>query len=178
MGELLTFSKFFVIICFMEANNNAVQNLASSLFRVMHLFRRGQGRGFREMNLDPSAVRILEFLAIVGAANPKIISQELDLLPSSITRHLQDLEGKGYVIVTSDPSDRRARRASLTEQGQAELQRLTRIGISMFSELLSDWQPEEIQQFTAFLDRLANRMSGPRLSAQELQRYLNQSQEQ
>lgn len=161
----------------MQTNKETVQGLVGALMRVVHLLGRNQGRGLREMKLDPTAIRILEFLAVNGPAQPKIITQEMNLLPSSITRHLQGLESVGYVTITNDPIDRRARLASITERGQEECQRLNQIGITMFSAVIADWSPEEVQVFTTLLERLADRISGPRLSQQELHAFLDQAQE-
>ncbi|WP_220191849.1 MarR family winged helix-turn-helix transcriptional regulator [Ktedonospora formicarum] len=145
--------------------------------RVVHLLGRNQGRGLREMKLDPTAIRILEFLATNGPTQLKTLTQEMSLLPSSITRHLQGLESAGYATVINDPVDRRARLASITERGQEECQRLNQIGITMFSAVIADWNPEEVQVFTTLLKRLADHISGPRLSQQELHAYLDHTQE-
>jgi DNA-binding MarR family transcriptional regulator len=162
----------------MQTNKGDVYGLVGALMRVFHLIRRGQGRGLQEMKLDPTAMRILEFLAINGPSQPKTITQEMDLLPSSITRHLQALESAGYVTIINDPVDKRARLASITEHGWKECQRLTEIGVAMFSALIADWSPEEVQIFTTLLSRMADRLSGSRLSQRELHAFLDHAQEQ
>lgn len=161
----------------MQTNKNDIQRLVGALMYVVRLLQRGQKRGLSKMGLDPSAIQVLEYLAVSGPARPQSMAQDLDMLASSITRHVQNLEHAGYVTLASDPVDRRSRLVSLTEQGQAEIARLTQMGLAMFTALVSDWQPEEIQLFATLLERMASRMAGPHLSQQELQAFSEQAQE-
>ena len=148
-----------------------------ALMDVIRVLQRGQKRGLSARGLDPSAIRVLEYLAANGPVHPQSMARDLDMLASSITRHVQNLEHTGHVTLASDPVDRRARLVSLTEQGQAEIARLTQMGLAMFTALVSDWLPEEIQLFATLLERMASRLAGPHLSQQELQAFYEQTQE-
>ncbi|QBD75866.1 MarR family transcriptional regulator [Ktedonosporobacter rubrisoli] len=161
----------------MQTNKDDIQELVGTLMQVVHLIQRNQGRGLRELGLDPTTVRVLEFLAVNGSVHPQKIAHELSLLPSSVTRCVQSLEEAGYVAVTGDPNDRRARLVSMTERGQEEIQRLTHIGIAMFAALVADWQPEEVKTLSSLLARLGGRMSAPRLSRHQLHRMFEDAQE-
>ncbi|RRD03751.1 MarR family transcriptional regulator [Arachnia propionica] len=68
----------------------------------------------------------LALLRIIDEREPVSIRQlrdELDWHPASLGQAIQRLEGRGFVAVAQDPSDRRRRICQLTAAGQALLHR-------------------------------------------------------
>jgi len=100
--------------------------------------------------------RALVVLAVRGPRRSTDIADELQVNPSTVTRMLDRLSGKGLVRRTRSTSDRRAVQVRATPAGQrtveqvmdrrrAELQRIVEATSSL-------WQPEVIAALTAFAD--------------------------
>lgn len=68
--------------------------------------------GFTEM-------RILAYLRVKGSAPGGQISRNLRVDNAWISRLLQGLSGRGFIVQTRDPSDQRVVLASLTDAGRA-----------------------------------------------------------
>ena len=85
-------------------------------------------RAAREAVADvPGGARGYLVLAAAGQGEPKsqlALAQHLGVDRTAMTYLLDDLEGAGLVERRPDPSDRRARRVTLTDAGLARLQQL------------------------------------------------------
>ena len=100
--------------------------------------------------------RALVVLAVRGPRRSIDIAEELQVNPSTVTRMLDRLAGKGLVRRTRSTSDRRAVQVRATPAGRrtveqvmdrrrAELQRIAEATRSL-------WQPEVIAALAAFAD--------------------------
>lgn len=124
--------------------------------RVLYpLVRIGQAmRAAQSRVIDPTRQAILQQAAVKGQVRPSDLAAELDLYPSSITRQTKALESDGFVTVDADPADRRSCLIALTEAGQAEVVRLTRLGLDRFADFLAEWDAEDVRTLGALLNRL------------------------
>jgi MarR family transcriptional regulator for hemolysin len=73
----------------------------------------------------------------------------------TLTRHLDGLEEAGLVVRRRDPDDRRAIRVELTEAGERLFAELRDAAIAFNGKLTAGFDPVELDQLHALLDRLA-----------------------
>jgi DNA-binding MarR family transcriptional regulator len=69
-------------------------------------------------DLNPAHVMILRYPGAEGR-RPSEIANEARITKQSVNDLVRHLEGRGYVILETDPSDGRARVLHLTEKGRA-----------------------------------------------------------
>jgi DNA-binding MarR family transcriptional regulator len=85
------------------------------------------------------------------------LAVELGLDSTTVTRHLDELESRGLIARTPDPTDRRAVLVRLTPKAVAQLDaadadRRTRLGT-----VLADWPAADRHEFARLLNRFAHR---------------------
>ncbi|HSF92448.1 MAG TPA: homoprotocatechuate degradation operon regulator HpaR [Paracoccaceae bacterium] len=68
--------------------------------------------------------RVFRALDEFGELEPKDISEQSVIMPSSLTRILAILEKEGYVIRKKNPADGRSVLISLSEKGQSKVARM------------------------------------------------------
>ncbi len=66
---------------------------------------------------------VLNIIAAQELMRPTEIADELDMMPSSVSRHLQALLAEGLVAVSGNPDDRRSSLVTSTDTGRAPLER-------------------------------------------------------
>jgi DNA-binding MarR family transcriptional regulator len=130
----------------MNPTDEDVQNLVTAIFTVMEGIKRATRR-------SPAASRLsaLQMIAARPGIRPSEIAAELGLNQSSITRQIQDLESKGYVTVTPDLQDQRARRLTLTDSGRDTMTELNKFGLNRFASFVAKWDAEEVRLLTHLL---------------------------
>ena len=72
----------------------------------------------------------------------------------AMTRMIDALEAKGWVVRTRDAADRRVINLALTPEGEALVMRCRLKAIDCWNMLLADWSHDEIDTFIAQLQRL------------------------
>jgi DNA-binding MarR family transcriptional regulator len=97
---------------------------------------------------------VLQALTEPQGHRPSDIATALQVSPSLVTRHVQELEGDGLVAVTRDPADHRSCLVSLTAQGAAETRRLQEVGVARFASFVADWDASDVVTLTRLLERL------------------------
>jgi DNA-binding MarR family transcriptional regulator len=133
----------------MQASKGQIAGLAGTVTRLGDALRKGQARAF-----DPVRVGVLQVVAERGQVRPGEVAEELDVLPSSVTRHVQALAELGHLAVTTDPSDRRASLIEATDTGREQLRQFLQVGTDVFGAVVADWPAEDIVTLTTLLDRL------------------------
>jgi DNA-binding MarR family transcriptional regulator len=105
---------------------------------------------------SPGAGRlsVLQVLTAPEGERPSDIAHTLQVSPSLVTRHVQELEGHGLVAVTRDPADHRSCLVSLTARGYEEMRRLQEVGVARFVAFVADWDASDVVTLTRLLERL------------------------
>jgi DNA-binding MarR family transcriptional regulator len=96
-------------------------------------------------------------LAVVHRCAParvKDVAEQLHVDLSVASRQVTALESAGYLRREPDPEDRRSQRVSLTEAGEAALERAHERIVAVFDTALGDWSLDEITALTTALGRL------------------------
>lgn len=105
---------------------------------LLHLYRLGDG------------IRQKDLAASVGIEGP------------SIVRLLDTLVAKGLVERLEDPTDRRVKRLSLTQEGRLLVGRIREIVTALENELLAPFSDSEIERFGQFIQHLESTVSDVR----------------
>lgn len=133
----------------MKPTFDDVQRMVTALFTLVG----GLNRAARHIP-DAAALNVLQTVAAQGRMRPSEVAAILGVHQSSVTRQVQALQDRGLVLVEVDPADRRSCFISLSEAGQAEVARLTGIGMQRFAAFVADWDAEDVQALTRLLIKL------------------------
>ena len=110
----------------------ALLRLAWSTFRS-RLFEAVRAAGYDD--LQPVHVLLFRYPTIANL-RPGQLAEEVGLSKQAINDLLRQLEAKGYIALQPDPSDRRARRITLTPRGK-QLMEYVRVAAHDIAE---DWE--------------------------------------
>jgi DNA-binding MarR family transcriptional regulator len=120
-------------------------------------------RSVREVVADvPGGARGYLVLAAAGQGEPRsqlALAQHLGVDRTAMTYLLDDLERAGLVERRPDPSDRRARRVALTDDGLAQLRALKGDLAHVEDDLLAPLGEEDREVLRALLRRLATNVA-------------------
>lgn len=83
------------------------------------------------------------------------LAEKLDVDTPAVTRKLQQLARLGYVNVTPDPEDKRAKLITLTPAGEEVTDRVMVAVKHRFARLFDGWSAQEISEFSTSLDKFA-----------------------
>jgi DNA-binding MarR family transcriptional regulator len=108
----------------------------------------------RTHTIDRTALGVLRVAATRKGIRPTEIADELNVHPSSVTRHAQVLEQAGKVAIRPDPADGRASLIEVTPTGLADLWNLYEQGVDAFHDAIADWTPDEVRALAASMSRL------------------------
>lgn len=132
----------------MPPNRDDVHAMVLALYAVIGGIKRKT-----RQSKSASALALLLTIGEEGRLRPSEIAERQQVHPSLITRQVRELEEQGLVAVEGDPNDRRAWLVSLTPEGVAESRRLYEIGLDRFALFVADWEPDEVRQLTALLEK-------------------------
>lgn len=139
--------------------------LASAVGLLM--VRRNRARLYGELlesadvDLDEATYPVLSGLARTGPTTARKLSAEIGIDRSVVSRHSDRLEALGLLSRSADPDDARAVRLTLTDRGQATIDRLRSRLADGFQRTLDSWPPEDAHAFVAGMERfVAETVSG------------------
>lgn len=116
------------------------------------------GRLFRDKfvrnEVEGGMVYLMRTLRRIGPARVTELASETRLDTSTVSRHVQNLERRGYIARTPDPDDRRAQRLELSEQGQTVIRSMLAGSVTALHGVMGDWTDSELTQFSGYLTRL------------------------
>lgn len=121
----------------MELDKNAEQ-LANLTFNLLANCQEKETRLAEIHNLTQAEFRCLRLFGSDESINNKAIAERMNLSPSRLTRIIDGLVGKEYIVREIDPNDRRNMRVSLSKRGQLLVQQLNRSYIDIHKEILQD----------------------------------------
>jgi DNA-binding MarR family transcriptional regulator len=115
----------------------------------------------------PRGYQVLAAAATGAAGSQLALGRQLGVDRTVMTYLLDELEQAGLVERTPDPTDRRARRITLTDGGRARLCALERSLRAAEDDLLAPLDAEERAALRALLQRVATRVGGPTITCTE-----------
>jgi DNA-binding MarR family transcriptional regulator len=127
----------------------AILEVSRSAFSLITEAQQAMAKAF-----DVPRVGVLRTVALSGPLRPSAVSEQLDMAPSSVTRHIQALEDAGDLTVRVDPTDARTCLIEVTKAGRTELARLEELGQAVFEEVVADWSVRDLQMLARLMRRL------------------------
>lgn len=111
--------------------------------------------------LDQGQLWLLRTLHLDPGQRATELADSCGLDPSTVSRHLRQLEGDGQVRREADPVDRRAHRLFLTAAGEAVVTDAIAQRRHLLRDRFSRWQAADVDELARLLKRLANDLAGP-----------------
>ena len=105
--------------------------------------------------LDRASVFVLHHVLAKAPLRVSDLAKCMALDSSTVSRHVSHLESGGYLARTDDPSDRRASRVLLTDEGRAVLDEAMRAQAAIVDRAIAGWPEADRQKLTALITRLA-----------------------
>ncbi len=118
--------------------NSTAEKLASLTFSLLANCQEKEIRLAEAHKLTQAEFRCLRLFGAEESVNNKQIAERMNLSPSRLTRIIDGLVQKEYVLREIDPSDRRNMRVFLSKRGMALVQQLNNAYLNIHKEILQD----------------------------------------
>ncbi|ABA75383.1 MULTISPECIES: MarR family winged helix-turn-helix transcriptional regulator [Pseudomonas] len=112
-----------------------------------------------DTHMEPHGITAAQFKVLIimaqfGVDTPAELCRHLSLDSGSMTRMLDRLEQKGFLVRQRSEGDRRQVQLKLTEQGQQLADRLPHIGADAMNELAGAVTPDELKTLEYILKKI------------------------
>ena len=121
-----------------EELENTASNLADLTFRLLASCHEKEERLAKNHGLTQAEFRCLRLIQAGENINNREIAERMKLSASRLTRIIDGLVLKGYVMREIEPSDRRNMRVYLSNKGVEFTQKLNGDYLNIHKEILSD----------------------------------------
>ena len=129
----------------------SAESLMHALLGIGRLMRqRGQGE-----TLDSGTFWLLKTLATSGPLRATDLAVCANLDPSTVSRHIAQLQGAGLIERAPDPVDGRAQRVKLSDAGTARMKAALRSRRDLLEQCLESWEPRDLEKLDQLLTRFA-----------------------
>lgn len=115
---------------------------------------------------------ILEYILNNEACTQKDIADRLHISPASAATSLKRLEKAGLVTRSSDKTDTRKNRISLTENGISTLKQFRSVCQETDSEMFRGFSKEECKTLEFFLKRLRENLESDEISKEDIEKFM------
>lgn len=126
-----------------------VDSVLAALMTVGRLMRQRVG-GDR---LDPGTFWLLKTIGDQGPLRVTELAGCASLDPSTVSRHVAQLDRAGLVRRSPDPADGRAHRVELSPEGAERLQRSLERRRALLTHALDAWEPDDVTHLDQLLGR-------------------------
>ncbi|MGA7777911.1 MAG: MarR family transcriptional regulator [Paraburkholderia sp.] len=117
-------------------------------------------RAVKPLGLTAQQIGVILMLSCGRAHTPYELSRAMSYDSGSMTRMLDRLEKKGFIVRTRSDADRRMVELELTPHGREVAQQLPRLGSAVLNEQLQGFTAEDVAALTGLLARLIANGSG------------------
>lgn len=121
------------------------------------------------LDLSDVGAVVLRHVATNGPIRPAKIAERLHMLPSALSRQLNNLEEDGLVERVPSPEDKRGSLVRATRRGRALVRRIEQAEHQLLAEQLQDWSDPDLRRLVGLMDRLVHDLRTP-VAAPEQQR--------
>ncbi len=130
--------------------------LADLTFKLLANCQEKEARLADQYGLTQAEFRCLRLFGTDETINNKQIAERMQLSPSRLTRIIDGLVSKGYMMREIEPNDRRNMRVSLSKNGVLIVQQLNNAYINIHKEILEDIdQPQHKPLISAMTNLLS-----------------------
>jgi len=119
------------------------------------------------LDMSDVAATVLRHIAANGPLRPAAASDRLHMLPSALSRQLNNLEDDGLVERVPSPGDKRGSLVRATRRGRALVRRIEQTEQQLLGEQLHDWSDTELRRLVGLMDRLVHDLRTPVAVAEE-----------
>lgn len=112
--------------------------LADLTFKLLANCQEKEARLAEQYGLTQAEFRCLRLFGFNQSSNNKQIAERMNLSPSRLTRIIDGLVKKNYMIREIDSDDRRNMRVTLSKQGTEIVERLNNAYIGIHKEILDE----------------------------------------
>lgn len=145
-------------------NQEELREIHDLIFGSLGLFHEKFLNQFRKRNqrykgLKKNHTRIIALTSQHQLLTATEIAKMMDMEKGSLTTLIDQLEDMGLLIRSRDPRDRRRSLISLTDAGKTEMEIALQSSTQHISEILSEADPGEVQEFVASLRYIVNFMN-------------------
>ena len=137
----------------MELSLNA-ERLANLTFSLLANCQEKEVRLAEAHSLTQAEFRCLRLFGSDESINNKAIAERMNLSPSRLTRIIDGLVQKEYILREIDPNDRRNMKVSLFRKGQLLVQQLNKAYIDIHKEILQDIDEDQHQSLITAMTHL------------------------
>lgn len=128
----------------------------ASLGRAYH----GSVAAFEKLaGITAAKWRILFIIDREPQCTQKMLTDQIEVDPGSITRQVKRLEAEGYIRREDDPRDNRLTRIFLTARGRRYVDRKMELRREFLRRMLAGIPPKEVERLQATLTRIHENVS-------------------
>jgi DNA-binding MarR family transcriptional regulator len=129
----------------------SVESLMHALLGISRLMRqRSQGE-----TLDTGSFWLLKTLAASGPLRVTDLAACANLDPSTVSRHVAQLDSAGLIERTPDPVDGRAQRVRLSAPGAQRIEAMLHSRRALLEKCLESWEARDLDELDRLLTRFA-----------------------
>ncbi|AKB25049.1 Transcriptional regulator, MarR family [Methanosarcina sp. MTP4] len=128
--------------------------LHSKLFEDQFFQKVAASENAELKELSKNQPGVITIIGLVKEVMPSTIGTYVGMDRSSLSRMVDSLEAKGFVLRKNDPEDRRKVLISLTEKGERCYELLNEISEAMAAELLSLGDKQDFRDFEKSLETM------------------------
>lgn len=156
----------------MEYREMVHKLISTSLVHRCHITKAAQKAG-----LYYGQPMILEYIDDNPRCTQKELADSLHISPASVATSIKRLEKSGFVTRTTDKSDVRKNRLSLTDSGTDVLNEFRRICDETDKEMFKGFSPQECEMLCNYLERLYSNLNAEKLTNCQLKAEMKKSRE-
>ncbi len=128
--------------------------LADLTFSLLASCQEKENRLAEQHGLTQAEFRCLRLFSTDEIVNNKKIAERMNLSPSRLTRIIDGLVAKDYIVREINNTDRRNMRVSLSKKGVQIVQQLNKTYVDIHKEILDDIDPEQHQPLISAMSSL------------------------
>lgn len=137
-----------------EADFRPDQSIGYLVRRVHQLAGSGLEAMFAAEGLTGTQWSALIWIRVRRGATAAELARDLGHDKGAMTRLVDAVEERGWVVRERAPDDRRRINLALTDTGEAVAMRCQRRVIARWNDWLGDWREEDVRMLTALLAKL------------------------
>jgi DNA-binding MarR family transcriptional regulator len=132
---------------------------ADELFYRLHVVSKEMNRAFESMTQTSlTKLEILFHIDLLGEIGQMDLINRLQLDAAAVTRHLKCLEAEELISRKKVDRDKRLIVLRLTEQGQLERERLTKIKGKLQDQILSEFTNSQIIEVSKLIEHISQKI--------------------
>lgn len=121
-----------------KGKNENASKLADLTFKLLANCQEKEARLAENYGLTQSEFRCLRLFNKNDVLNNKQVAERMNLSPSRLTRIIDGLVAKDYIIRQIEPADRRNMKVELSKRGKVIVQKLNDAYVKIHQEILED----------------------------------------